>query len=74
MSLIRLNASALREVARARGDLRPVDISRATGIPQSTLSALLSGQRAPAASTLYALSDRYELTHEQLLTMEAEAA
>ncbi|MEX2984552.1 helix-turn-helix domain-containing protein [Streptomyces sp. C36] len=71
MSLIRLNAPVLLAVARAAGDLRPVDISRTTGVPQSTLSALLSGHRAPAAATLFALGDRYNLTHEQLLTTAA---
>jgi transcriptional regulator with XRE-family HTH domain len=53
--------------ARSHGDQRAADISRTTGVPESTLSPLLSGRRAPSTATLLALGQPYRLTHEQLV-------
>ncbi|QKW08067.1 helix-turn-helix transcriptional regulator [Streptomyces sp. NA04227] len=67
MPVLRLNRAALIKHARRHGDESAAAISRTTGVPESTLSALLSGQRAPAMPTLVALASPYGLASDDLL-------
>ncbi|MFJ1528194.1 helix-turn-helix domain-containing protein [Streptomyces mirabilis] len=64
---IRLHANRLRDKAREVGDESNYAIAQRAGVPESTLSRLLTGRTTPSADTLVALSDAYGITVDDLL-------
>lgn len=65
--MYRLLPHRLREAAASKGDHTGYAIAKRTGLAESTISRLLSGQQQPGVNTLLRLSRAYGVSTDDLM-------
>ena len=66
-------ANRIRELREDR-DLRQIDVARATGIDQKTLSNYETGKTNPDSTAILRLADFFDVTTDYLLTKKLISA
>jgi len=59
--VFRLDVPKLLEAAKARGDNRNAEISRRTGIAESSVSRILRGEAQPDLNSAMRFAEQYDL-------------